>query len=93
MGVTTINIKPLIKLLLAIKARLKDLKINQMNSALIEALKKYIVTFMMIQLEEYNKIGEEIQQDRFLLKKTFHSQGTSISNNIRPTFSTSLHII
>ena len=49
MEVTTNNIKPLIKLLSAIKLQLKGLKINQMNSAQIEALKKYIVTFMMIQ--------------------------------------------
>ena len=72
MEVTTNNIKQLIKRLSAIKLIHKGLKFSQTISVLIEALRKFTATSMMIQSEEYNKIGKEIQPDPFSLKKTFH---------------------
>jgi hypothetical protein len=49
MEVTTNNIKQLIKLLSAIKLLHKGLKFSQTITVLIEALRKYTATFMMIQ--------------------------------------------
>ena len=49
MEVTINNIKQLIKLLSAIKLLHRGLKFSQTISVLIEALKKYTATSMMIQ--------------------------------------------
>ena len=93
MEVTTNSIKQPTRLLSAIKPQLKGHKISQMVSAPIEDSRKFTATFMMILWHDYSKIGKETQLDPFLLKKTFHSQETQISSNIRPKNSTNPHTI